>query len=557
MKSKWFRAILVVTFVQLFLTGNSAFGYVRIVFQPENTIQGVEPPAFMVWDTEDIDTNGNGIISSGEGVPVVFGIGGERFTAQDVTNSLIPALNQWTNIGRSFIAFRTTGENAGTTTDDLEFELPNDTPGDAGNINFITLIPESDNNNALVFGTPAAGVLAVTIPTADEQSSVAVPIQLASNFDSSQARRLLDVDMLFNGAYFGSAASRPGEADLRGVATHEAGHLVGLNHTFVRNFNAEGLDTRDLTPTLFPRSLISETNGVLSVNEFTLEEDDRAGASALYPAAGFTSGTGRISGRVFTDAGEPIFGAHVVAYVVQDDLPTQVVGTLSGDAEGKLQAPNGGSYVIEGLPGGSEYFVVVEPILKTRSELNGASLDDLVFFFNDQNFGADTDFKPMVYNSAGAVEIADSDFTGKPLQGGSALQVNAGVELADINFGIVPGPPGLLEDPLIGTLALLGIINDFLNASTYDGPSVSTGLEFREIRDHHLLGHSLSASFAGTYYGLSQETSEWITQHPGAERFIAFAAGTLRLADGNGLVLFILFCIGILAACRRFRRNPA
>ncbi|MCK6529024.1 matrixin family metalloprotease [Myxococcota bacterium] len=76
---------------------------------------------------------------------------------------------------------------------------------------------------------------------------------------------IVDADIAFNGAHFQWAVGEPGAIDLQSVATHEIGHLLGLDHS-----DAPGA-------TMAAEYVPGETA------PRSLTDDDRAGASALYP----------------------------------------------------------------------------------------------------------------------------------------------------------------------------------------------------------------------------------------------------------------------------------
>jgi hypothetical protein len=69
-----------------------------------------------------------------------------------------------------------------------------------------------------------------------------------------------------------------------------------------------------------------------SVAGRTLTADDIAGISDLYPEAEFTGSVGTISGRVTKD-GQPLFGAHVIAY---DPRTQSMVATFTLNAQGQF-----------------------------------------------------------------------------------------------------------------------------------------------------------------------------------------------------------------------------
>ena len=114
------------------------------------------------------------------------------------------------------------------------------------------------------------------------------------------------------------------------MATHEIGHLLGLDHT----------------------AIVSATMNPLAGSGVTffrvLQTDDRIGCSVLYPEPDFSRSTGKIAGSVLLE-GEGVFGAHVVAL---DEAGRAVTSALSGED---------GSYRISGLSPGS-YTLYAEPL---------------------------------------------------------------------------------------------------------------------------------------------------------------------------------------------------
>lgn len=141
---------------------------------------------------------------------------------------------------------------------------------------------------------------------------------------------IVDADILFNPNEFFSTNGAPGTYDLQSVATHEVGHLLGLDHA----------------------AIVSATMNPLAGSGVTffrvLQTDDRIACSVLYPEPDFSSSTGAIAGSVLLD-GAGVFGAHVVAL---DEEGRAVTSALSGED---------GSYRISGLSPGS-YTVYAEPL---------------------------------------------------------------------------------------------------------------------------------------------------------------------------------------------------
>jgi hypothetical protein len=124
---------------------------------------------------------------------------------------------------------------------------------------------------------------------------------------------LIESDIFFNSAFAWSVAPN-GEAskyDVESIALHEIGHMSGLGHSALGETELRSGGGRRVIGAeaiMFP---IAFEAGSIAAR--TLRADDIAGISDLYPDGDFKQVDGSISGRVTKD-GQPIFGAHVVAY---------------------------------------------------------------------------------------------------------------------------------------------------------------------------------------------------------------------------------------------------
>lgn len=116
-------------------------------------------------------------------------------------------------------------------------------------------------------------------------------------------------DVLFNTAwqwdsYRGPRANHPDRFDIRRVALHELGHVLGLDHP------------DEDTP---PQSVVAIMNSRISNTLDALQADDIAGAQALYGAPGFV----------------PANNSFFAATVITAELPAELAGTnVAANKEG-------------------------------------------------------------------------------------------------------------------------------------------------------------------------------------------------------------------------------
>lgn len=159
---------------------------------------------------------------------------------------------------------------------------------------------------------------------------------------------IIESDVFFNSifAWSTSVTGDPARFDLRSVATHEIGHFLGLGHSAIGETEMRPEGGRRVLGSgavMFPISL-----GRGAVADRTLQPDDIAGVSDLYPDGDFRSETGVISGRVRMN-GAGVNGAHVVAFNPQSGA---LIGTFSA---------RDGTFRIGGLTPGP-HVIRVEPL---------------------------------------------------------------------------------------------------------------------------------------------------------------------------------------------------
>ena len=187
---------------------------------------------------------------------------------------------------------------------------------------------------------------------------------------------LIESDIFLNAAFTWSVAAG-GEAnkyDVESIALHEIGHFSGLGHSALGETELDADGGRKVLGSdaiMFP---IAFTPG--SVAGRTLRADDIAGISDIYPDGDFTTAEGSLSGTVTKD-GQPVFGAHVVAY----DPKARTMG-------GSFTLNSLGQCSIGGLSPGV-HILRVEP-------LDDADVDS---FFDESVSPVDVDFLVTFYNS--------------------------------------------------------------------------------------------------------------------------------------------------------------
>lgn len=298
------------------------------------------------------------------------------------------AFNQWAGVSGSFATFTNAGQLARDVTSATDAYI-------SGSGQY------SDGINPVVFDTD--GSITDARLGVGAKNSV---LGFAGSAYFTNGTTYVEGYVIINGSLSGSGGTGDRQ-EYEATVTHEVGHFLGLGHSQI------GLGSR--YPTMYP-SIVDPAG------QRTLDADDAAAFSLLYPTTTFSGSVGSISGTVKEANGSNLSGLNVVATNLSTGASySTVVDYFSGGKPGFDSPPTAnGSYALRGLPPGS-YIVRIEPI---NSNFTGGSS------VASYNTPPDTWVRPEWYNGSDE----NGDMVRDDVNETSAVSVSAGGTAQNVNL---------------------------------------------------------------------------------------------------------------------------
>jgi hypothetical protein len=291
-------------------------------------------------------------------------------------------------------------------------------------------------------------------------------------------------DIIFSPAFSFSTSGDADKFDIQSVLTHEIGHFLGLDHAAM------------VSSVMVPYGRPGQ------FDQRTLQYDDIAAISEVYPKASAAAAAGEIQGTILSGA-LPVFGANVVAV---DGNGVAWVSTLSQPS---------GSFDLKFLPPGG-YKIYAEPLNQAVSEQNLSAS-----WYHNLN----TSFGATYYGSVSTFAQA------------TTVTVEAGQATTGVDIQVQPQSVTGLN--LTRPAFALRIPRNSFGTMTVGGQDIAPGTQFSMSAGDTVLG---SPTYGGSISSAAPSSASMnISVSPGAvlgPRIITVMRGT-DASIGSGAVVIV------------------
>jgi len=280
--------------------------------------------------------------------------GASGLVLKDKHTLLEDSFATWEAVNSCFVSF----QNAGETSVDITVDSIQDPDSE--------LLLIGDEKEEVIFDTDGSITEYFGL---DMKTVLGAGIPIGHSFQTLSGEESPDtpfVGEIFDGFILINTSASSNEDSIEATVIHEIGHFIGLGHSTVNPFflfgedqngdNRINLDEVDQSkiPTMYPFAFPDDRLGK------TLEPDDIAAISTLYPEIDIEKQFGAISGTLKNRNKQGIFGGSVVALKLDTSKKniTAAISVMSGYYSGQGGM---GEFLISGLPKGN-YRIYTEPV---------------------------------------------------------------------------------------------------------------------------------------------------------------------------------------------------